>query len=84
MENQTEALNQLEVGQLVKSRAGRDLGSYYLVYRLASRGGKQTKAWLVGRGADNLAEDPSFFLLIFTTQKIKQDPEATAHPLRIQ
>lgn len=41
------ALNDLQIGQLVRSRAGRDLGCYYLVYRLTGA----TKAWLVdGRG----------------------------------
>ncbi len=41
------ALNELQLGQLVRSRAGRDLGCYYLVYRLTG----PNKAWLVdGRG----------------------------------
>ena len=46
--NLTDALRQhpLQVGQLVRSRAGRDLGSYYLIYRLDAN-----KVWLVdGRG----------------------------------
>lgn len=44
--NQQDDLGQLQVGQLVKSRAGRDLGCYYLIYRLA-----KNRVWLVdGRG----------------------------------
>ena len=51
----TEAFNQnqLQVGQLVRSRAGRDLGCYYLVYKLEKPRKKSgsVQVWLVdGRG----------------------------------
>ena len=47
----TEAFNQnqLQVGQLVRSRAGRDLGCYYLVYKLEKPRKKSgsVQVWLV-------------------------------------
>lgn len=49
-----EPLNHLQVGQLVRSRAGRDQGRYYLVFKAAPAG---RKVWLVD-GYDRTAANP--------------------------
>lgn len=57
--NQAEPINQLQIGQLVKSRAGRDLGCYYLVYKLEAPKKKTgpIQVWLVD-GRERTASRP--------------------------